>query len=78
MLEDYVPIESNEEYITLKVGEIVFIYERRLLGTFKGTIRNVGEYEMLWSDDVFIFSKNLIDHRRIERPVLEITEDWGA
>lgn len=29
-LEDYVPIESNEEYITLKVGEIVFIYERRL------------------------------------------------
>lgn len=32
IIEDYVPIESNEEYITLKVGEIVFIHDRRLKG----------------------------------------------
>lgn len=78
MLEDWIPIESNEEYIVLKVGQLLFIYDRRLKGQLRGTVKNAALFEFLFSDDLLVFNENLIDHRVVERPVLQIQESYGA
>ena len=57
---------------------MVYIYDRKLKGLLRGTVSNAAESELLFSDDLLIFNENLIEHRRVERPVLEISETFGA
>lgn len=69
---NYAEIQANDEYIGLLIGRLLFIFERQKKGLLKFTLSNVGEYELLFQDDLFVMNSTYVINYWLHQPYLQV------